>query len=303
MKCPKCGYLGFETTDRCRHCGYDFSLAVPVEPASELPLRTPGETESPLADFDLDRVIGETAAASADAGSTPSRLTFRDQAAPEEVPPLPLFNRERPTAGDAAFIATPPPARPPLAVRRATPEVARRRTPRTPRRDEGLELQLEPAASAAAHTDAPGPATEVTGLTVPTAPTARRVVAAIVDLLLLGCINAAILYLTLAIVGLPMADVTTLPPIPMVAFLLLLDIGYLVAFTAAHGQTIGKMLLSVRVIGDDDRRVDIAGSFVRAAGVLLTVVTFGIAYLPVLLSRDGRALHDRLARTRVIRHA
>ena len=26
MKCPKCGYLGFETTDRCRNCQYDFSL-------------------------------------------------------------------------------------------------------------------------------------------------------------------------------------------------------------------------------------------------------------------------------------
>ena len=26
MKCPKCSYLGFETGDRCRNCGYDFSL-------------------------------------------------------------------------------------------------------------------------------------------------------------------------------------------------------------------------------------------------------------------------------------
>ena len=40
MKCPKCGYLGFETTDRCRNCGYDFSLAAPATTA-ELPLREP----------------------------------------------------------------------------------------------------------------------------------------------------------------------------------------------------------------------------------------------------------------------
>src|SRR5260221_621629 len=26
MKCPKCAYLGFETGDRCKNCGYDFSL-------------------------------------------------------------------------------------------------------------------------------------------------------------------------------------------------------------------------------------------------------------------------------------
>src|SRR5436853_159195 len=33
MKCPKCGYLGFETVDRCRNCGYEFSLTT----AADLP--------------------------------------------------------------------------------------------------------------------------------------------------------------------------------------------------------------------------------------------------------------------------
>ena len=51
MKCPKCGYLGFETTDRCRNCGYDFSLAAPVLTA-ELPLRDPVE-EMPRTDLAL----------------------------------------------------------------------------------------------------------------------------------------------------------------------------------------------------------------------------------------------------------
>jgi uncharacterized OB-fold protein len=27
MKCSKCGYVGFETADRCRYCGYEFSLS------------------------------------------------------------------------------------------------------------------------------------------------------------------------------------------------------------------------------------------------------------------------------------
>jgi len=39
MKCPKCGYLGFEHVDRCRNCGYEFSLAAPAE-APELPLNS-----------------------------------------------------------------------------------------------------------------------------------------------------------------------------------------------------------------------------------------------------------------------
>ena len=39
MKCPKCDYLGFETGDRCKHCGYDFSLLAAAD--------------SELADYDI----------------------------------------------------------------------------------------------------------------------------------------------------------------------------------------------------------------------------------------------------------
>ena len=52
MKCPKCGYLGFETTDRCRNCRYDFSLApLAVEP--DLALQTGDGMPDPTADFEL----------------------------------------------------------------------------------------------------------------------------------------------------------------------------------------------------------------------------------------------------------
>ena len=40
MKCPKCGYLGFEHVERCRNCGYDFSLSSPAsQSVPDLPLR------------------------------------------------------------------------------------------------------------------------------------------------------------------------------------------------------------------------------------------------------------------------
>ena len=41
MKCPTCEYLGFETGDRCRNCGYDFSLSVMAPSEPELLLREP----------------------------------------------------------------------------------------------------------------------------------------------------------------------------------------------------------------------------------------------------------------------
>lgn len=44
MKCPKCSYLGFETGDRCKNCGYDFSLLATADPMANddaLTLRSP----------------------------------------------------------------------------------------------------------------------------------------------------------------------------------------------------------------------------------------------------------------------
>ena len=28
MRCPKCQYITFDSDDRCRNCGYEFSLSV-----------------------------------------------------------------------------------------------------------------------------------------------------------------------------------------------------------------------------------------------------------------------------------
>src|SRR3954463_16413475 len=84
MKCPKCSYLGFERVDRCRNCGYDFSLSNQV-PAPDFAIRRDTETSNRLEDLslidsasewkperpmmdvavDLDRMFGETVSTSA----------------------------------------------------------------------------------------------------------------------------------------------------------------------------------------------------------------------------------------------
>jgi uncharacterized RDD family membrane protein YckC len=326
MKCPKCGYLGFETTERCRHCGYDFSLPTHVPTSLELPLRG-AQTEAPLADFDLsrlggddhtnsdipldlDRVIGEIEPVpnpapfvpSLGAASAPTRRAQPYSPAPGRdddesgASALPLFTHPASDVEEQPLITPPRPARPPLAVRRATPEVARRRTPRTIRRnDDDLALQLEPSRE---EDDANTPVPAV----APARP-AARLASALIDMMLLGAIDAAVLYLTLAIAGLSFADVRVIPTIPMAAFLLLLNGGYLVGFTAANGQTIGKMLTNIRVVGRDGGRVDVAGAVVRATGVLLSLIPLGLPYVVVFASPHRRALHDRLAGTRVVKNA
>jgi uncharacterized RDD family membrane protein YckC len=130
-----------------------------------------------------------------------------------------------------------------------------------------------------------------------------RLVAFAIDTVLLSAVSLGVLVLTLRIADLSLswADVQVLPPVPFVAFLALLSLGYAASFTVAGGQTIGKMLTGTRVICDDGRPVDAAGAVLRALGCALVPLTLGISYSPVLLTSDRRALHDRLAGTRVIR--
>ena len=57
MKCPKCHYLGFESGDRCRNCGYDFSFLpdgkddAQADPDPEL---HDGDEGPPLVDLPLN---------------------------------------------------------------------------------------------------------------------------------------------------------------------------------------------------------------------------------------------------------
>ncbi len=153
MKCPKCEYLGFETGDRCKNCGYDFSLAqaasAPREP--ELMLREP---EPPRHDADrwltqlearLDNVrpaatgtpmTDQLASITLDAPVEPAAPRVAAQVAPpaaptehtlsKSTPALPLFHPGG-TDYDAPLIKMPAAPRAPLSVRR-TPERPKLRT-------------------------------------------------------------------------------------------------------------------------------------------------------------------------------
>ena len=120
-------------------------------------------------------------------------------------------------------------------------------------------------------------------------------------MLLLSGICAGVLYLTLQLADLTFDDLRALPAVPMTAFLILLVVGYLIAFTAAGGQTIGKMAAGIRVIGEDGRPVDVSRAALRVAGNAVNIATLGVAWLPALFAEDGRSLADRLAGTRVVR--
>ncbi len=127
----------------------------------------------------------------------------------------------------------------------------------------------------------------------------RRLLAALIDHAILGSIDLAVVYFTLRMVSLDLASWGQLPLAPLGAFLLLIKLAYFCAFTAVGGQTIGKMAARIRVVTDAEGELDGAQAVRRTLFGVLSTVTFGLGFLPGLFG-DGRALHDRAARTRVV---
>jgi uncharacterized RDD family membrane protein YckC len=341
MKCPKCDYLGFETGDRCKNCGYDFSLAAdsaaPRDP--DLPLREPesvhrdadrwlnqlearldtvrpvalsSTASDPLASMSLDApaaiptVVSPApmpATSPATAVQPPAeRLISRSTSA------LPLFHPGG-VDWDEPLIKVPSAPRPPLSVRR-TPDKPRLRTvPKPPRRTPGdsesdpvLTFSEEPGAIVPARVPvgsvvaAPSRATTPAEASGP----ARRLIAAAVDHLILLSIDAVVIYFTFQIAGLPFSAWQAIPVLPLALFLLMVKGSYVCVFTALGGQTVGKMATGIRVVAENDRDVEPSRALQRTLAALASVATVGIGFAPVLFAGDRRALHDRLAGTRVV---
>jgi uncharacterized RDD family membrane protein YckC len=319
MKCPKCGYLGFERVDRCRNCQYDFSLTSPI-PEPDLTIRRDTQTaklldDLPLVDASAD---GPSGKARTNIGADLDRLFgVPEPAAVEPIahvaaaepatPPreeLPLFGP--PIPDDEPLITKASPPRPPLAVRRGTPEVARLRAEpqvRTP----GLDLAADdpdprplasPVAVPAEH--APADAWR-DGDGIEDAGVGARLIAVMIDLLILAIIDAVVVYFTMQLCYLTVDDLGLLPKGPLVAFLFVQNGGYLVAFTAG-GQTLGKMVAGIRVVqSDPDGTLDLGRAFLRTMMWVALAVPAGLGFVSALFSRDHRGLHDRFAGTRVVR--
>jgi len=324
MKCPKCGYLGFEHVERCRNCGYDFSLADSASlHAPDLPLRVDPHAMNPLDDLsmvdaamvrapgprlsdatpDLDRVFGapeQTIAASPAAGRRAE---------------LPLFGP--PIPDDEPLITRASPPRQPLAVRRATPDAPRVRVDpplRAPTLDLAMDLDEAPPASTAALTpsipaarnpwstrDGRAANIAVDECAAPDAGVGSRLLAVFLDLVILAAIDVAVVYFTMQICGIGVEDAAILPKGPLVAFLLVQNGGYLVAFTAG-GQTLGKMAAGIRVVpAGSDAPLDLGRAFLRTMMWGVLAIPVGLGFLTALFSRDHRGLHDRFAGTRVVR--
>jgi uncharacterized RDD family membrane protein YckC len=327
MRCPKCHYLSFEPEPRCKNCGYDLSFDDDEPQILEDESAAPDDV---IKDFVLhraepgprveieDRIKPVAVAVDEPAPPTappapppppplprpvpvtePAELPLFVQAVADAEPDLPPIELEP----EEPLVRLPRAPRPPLSVRRPTPAPGRVRERYEQRglleeKENAKEIELlqtpEPAAVARAPLASP----------IETASAMRRIAAAGIDLMFIGSLNAAVIWLTLERCDLTFSEVTLLPILPIAAFLFLLDGGYLLMFTATNGQTIGKMAAGIRVVGDSDgagdERVSFGQAFIRAVLTFPSLLAFGAGFLPALLGKH-LALHDRFSHTRVVR--
>ena len=271
MKCPKCHYIGFRSEERCKNCGYDFSFAVDLPTAQDLPLRGECDPSGPLAELSL---------------GYPAEDPKEDREPSEPEP-----EARRTVLGEG-----PPEPRAPLSVRRATPEVPKSRSRGVRERFKEPMLSLEwlpgdDSGSAARSDAAAAPASEPAG-------SRSRISAALLDAGILVAVDVVVIYFTLQ---LTMVNLGSLSLTPLVMFLSLLNGGYLVVFTAGSGQTLGKMAAGIRVVSVEHVRVSVGSAVLRTAAYVLSALPAGLGFLPGFFGRERRALHDHLAGTRVVK--
>lgn len=85
-----------------------------------------------------------------------------------------------------------------------------------------------------------------------------------------------------------------------VAAYVLLSMVYYVGFHGSTGWTPGKLFAGIRVETEEGGRLGPGRAFLRYGGECLSCMTLGIGYLLIAFDPAKRALHDRLARTRVV---
>jgi len=81
----------------------------------------------------------------------------------------------------------------------------------------------------------------------------------------------------------------------------ILGFAYSAFFWIQHnGQTVGKKLMGIKVVRQDDKAIDLTTAITRYIGYLISGAVFGLGYLSVAFNRQKLGWHDRLAKTYVV---
>jgi uncharacterized RDD family membrane protein YckC len=127
-----------------------------------------------------------------------------------------------------------------------------------------------------------------------------RAAAAAIDIAIIMFVERSFVLVGRLIRGVTVADAWSSSSL-VGLFTLVFAAAYSTVLLAVAGQTIGKLLVRIRVVTLEGELPGAGQAFLRWLGYSISLATFGLGFAMAGLRRDKRALHDLVAGTRVER--
>jgi len=142
---------------------------------------------------------------------------------------------------------------------------------------------------------------EPTKITSSAGPLGERAAAALCDMLILIAIGTALVTAASSGTGLSFRQILAEEMLGLGLTWTIFVIGYSVFFVGSCGQTIGRMIMQLRVVGNDQFSVGFNRASIRLSVWILSALPLLAGMLPALRDPERRGLHDRLSGTRVVK--
>jgi uncharacterized RDD family membrane protein YckC len=131
----------------------------------------------------------------------------------------------------------------------------------------------------------------------------RRLAAVIIDVILLGFFTFVIV-IGLSLLAWLYGSFQPYGDIPFTNLFILLgfiiSVAYYVGSWTKSGQTLGKSVLNIKVIGADGASLSWGQAFLRYIGYIVSGLIFSIGFIWVSFDQKRQGWHDKIARTYVI---
>ena len=121
-----------------------------------------------------------------------------------------------------------------------------------------------------------------------------------IDLVVFALVQLSFRALANAMLGPPVEGADSGQGVVML-FTLIFTAFYTITLHTVAGQTIGKSLVGVRVVGVDGAPLTAGPALLRYLAYFISLIPLGFGYLVAGLRRDKRAVHDLIAGSRVER--
>jgi uncharacterized RDD family membrane protein YckC len=99
-------------------------------------------------------------------------------------------------------------------------------------------------------------------------------------------------------------SITSIPVIRVVVISIIgfaVIAAYFIAFWAWRGQTLGKMVMGIKIIRSKSNPVDLSHSIQRFGGYILCVLTVFVGFIWIAFDSHKQGLHDKIADTCVVK--